>query len=558
MTRLLSLLTLVALAVAVPAAANDYKAERFDARVEVLQGGSLRVTETIVFRFEEGTFKNVERVIPTRRTDGVEFVSASMDAVPFTRGTGVGHVNVRRKDGGLRVEWAFSPEGPSVHTFVLSYVARGVVLSENGTDVVAWRALPSEHKYAIDESRVELLLPAAPLGLPRVQTRRVGSVSPSSEQGQIIVEARNVERNGWIEVTARMAEGSVIATPPEWQRRQQTWARYRQPALLAGALLLFAGAVLLFGLRQSYDTPPPDVPVATAFSGPPDDLPPGLAGALAANGTPRSPHAFATLFWLAQRGVISVQEDRGVWGTRSFRLRRERAPHTLAPHEQALLDTVFRGAAGDDGVTMSKAHSHVTMRFSKFREAVRGELAAAGLIDRGRQQVRSTYNAAGVALLALGLVACAPVAALVPRYSPWFFLVPSALLVVAIASFIGAAAHTPLSNEGVRRAAAWRAFKKFLKELPREDRQHASPAATDSPTVLLPYAVALGVGMYWAKLFKQRNLELPAWFRAASAVDAHRSFSAFVGTTAATGHGGGGVGGGGGGGAAGGGSSGAS
>jgi len=556
MIRLLSLLTLVALAVAVPAAANDYKAERFDARVEVLQGGSLRVTETIVFRFEEGTFKNVERVIPTRRTDGVEFVSASMDAVPFTRGTGVGQVNVSRKDGGLRVVWAFLPQGPSVHTFVLSYVARGVVLSENATDVVAWRALPSEHKYAIDESRVELLLPAATLGMPRVQTRRVGSVSPSSEQGQIIVESRNIEPNGWIEVTARMAEGSVIATPPEWQRRQQTWARYRQPALLAGALVLFAGAVLLFGLRQSYDTPPPDVPVSSAFSGLPDDLPPGLAGALAANGTPRSPHAFATLFWLAQRGVISVQEDRGVWGTRSFRLRRERAPHTLAPHEQALLDTAFRGAAGDDGVTMSKAHSHITMRFSKFREAVRGELSAAGLIDRGRQRVRSNYNAAGVALLALGLVACAPVAALVPRYSPWFFLVPSALLVVAIASFIGAAAHTPLSNEGVRRAAAWRAFKKFLKELPREGRQHASHAATGSPTALLPYAVALGVGMYWAKLFKQRNLELPAWFRAASAVDAHRSFSAFVGTTAATGHGGGGVGGGGG--AAGGGSSGAS
>ena len=556
MKRLLSLLTLVTLAVAAPAAANDYKAERFDARGEVLQGGDLRVTETIVFRFENGTFTKVERVIPSRRTDGVEFVEASMDGTSFPRGTGTGRVNVRRNDE-LRVEWAFSPQGPSRHTFVLTYVARGVVWSEDSADVVAWRALPSQHKYAIDESRIELVLPAAPIGMPRVQTRRVGSVSPSSEHGRILVEARNIERNGWIEVTARMAEGAVIATPPEWQRRQQIWARYRTSALLAGALVLFAGAVLLFGLRQSYDTPPPDAPVSSAFSGPPDDLPPGLAGALAANGAPRSPHAFATLFWLAQRGVISVQEDRGVWGTRAFRLRRERAPHTLAPHEEALLDTVFRGAAGDDGVTMSKAHSHVTMRFSKFREAVRGELSAAGLIDRGRQQVRSNYNVAGVTLLALALVACAPVAALVPRYSPWFFLVPAALFVVAIASFIGAAAHTPLSNEGVRRAAAWRVFKKFLKELPRETRHHGSHAGAESPTALLPYAVALGVGMYWAKLFKQRNLELPAWFRAASAVDAHRSFSAFVGATAASGHGGGGVGGGGGG-AAGGGSSGAS
>ena len=551
MKRLLSVLAVLAL-FASPAAANDYKAERFDARVEVLQGGSLRVTETIVFRFEEGVFSKVERAISTRRTDGVEFVSASMDAVPFTPGTGVGHVNVRRKEG-LRVEWAFSPQAPSVHTFVLTYVVRGVVLSENATDVVVWRALPSEHKYAIDESRVELLLPASPIGMPRVQTRRVGSVSPSSEQGRIVVEARNIERNGWIEVTARMAEGSVIVTPPHWQQRQLTWARYRTPALLAGALVLFAGAVLLFGMRQSYDAPPRDSPVSSAFSGPPDDLPPGLAGALAANGSANSAHAFATLFWLAQRGVISVQEDRGTWGTRSFRLRRERSAHALAPHEQALLDTVFRGTTGDDGVTMSKAHSHVTMRLSKFREAVLGELSTGGLIDRARQQVRRNYNAIGVVLLALGLVTAVPVAVLVPRYSPWFFIIPGALLIIAIASFIAAAAHTPLSNEGVRRAAAWRGYKKFLKQM----TGHASDSNVHSPATLLPYAVALGVGMYWAKLFKQRGIELPAWFRAASTVDAHRSFVAFVGTSAATGHGGGGVGGGGGG-AAGGGSSGAS
>lgn len=556
MKQLLSVLTLLTLAVAAPGAANDYKAERFDARIEVLQGGSLRVTETIVFRFEEGTFSKVERVIPTRRTDGVEFVAASMDAAPFPQGEGAGHVNVRRKDR-LRVEWLFSPQGPSVHTFVLTYVVRGVVRSENEEDVVAWRALPSEHKYAIDESHVELLLPVAPVGLPRVQTHRVGSVSPSSEQGRIIVDARSIERNGWLEVTARLAQGSAIATPPDWQRREQSWARYRNPALLAGAVVLFMGAVLLFGLRQSYDAPPRDVPASSAFSGPPDDAPPGLAGALAANGSPSGAHAIATLFWLAQRGVISVQEER-VWGTRSFRLRREGTRHILAPHEQALLDTVFRGTAGSDGVTMSKAHSHITLRSAKFREAVLSELSAAGLIDGGRQQVRRNYNVTGGAVLALGLVALVPVGLLLQRFGPWFFAIPAALLTVAIASFIAAGAHTPLSNEGVRRAAAWRAYKKFLKELSGASHHlHASQAGAQSSVALLPYAVALGAGMNWAKLFKQRGLELPVWFRAASAADAHRSFVAFVGAGAATGHGGGG-GVGGGGGAAGGGSSGAS
>lgn len=160
-------------------------------------------------------------------------------------------------------------------------------------------------------------------------------------------------------------------------------------------------------------------------------------------------------------------------------------------------------------------------------------------------------------MLALGLVALVPVGLLLQRFGPWFFAIPAALLTVAIASFIAAGAHTPLSNEGVRRAAAWRAYKKFLKELAGADHhRHASQAGAQSPMALLPYAVALGAGMNWAKLFKQRGLELPVWFRAASAADAHRSFVAFMGTSAATGHGGGGSTGGGG--AAGGGSSGAS
>ena len=77
--RRLILAAVLWLFVVVPAAANEYRAERFDSRIEVLAGGSLRVTETIVFQFEEGTFRKVFRVIPTRRTDGVDLISASMD-----------------------------------------------------------------------------------------------------------------------------------------------------------------------------------------------------------------------------------------------------------------------------------------------------------------------------------------------------------------------------------------------------------------------------------------------------------------------------------------------
>ena len=550
MPRLLCALVLL-LGVAVPVSAVEYRAERFDAKIEVLEGGSLRVTETIVFRFEDGPFTKVFRVIPTRRTDGVEFVSASMDGVDFRVGSQPGQVSVRRQEG-LRVEWLFPVKQGTSHTFVLTYLVRGVARADDGADVIAWRALPNEHRYRIDSSTVDVVLPAASIGSPAVEARRVEHWQTALTPSGVTITARDIARNGWIEFSVPLARGTLLTAPPQWQQRRARFDFYRNPALLGAGLVLIAVVILLFGIRQSYDAPPPDISTPTTFSGPPDPLPPALAGAVASNGSPKSEHAFATLFALAQRGVIAVREDPRTWGTRSFTLTRNRATGPVSPHEQAVLDTVFRGKAQAEGtITLRKAHSHLATRFSAFRSAVVAELGDAGLLDAGRQQVRRHFNAAGIGLLLLGALAIVIVALMVQRYGPWLFLVPGAIFVSALVSFITGASHTPLSNEGVRRSAAWRAYRKFLRDMPAEGTPHHG---VHSATALLPFAVALGLGMAWSKLYKNRAAELPSWFHAASAADAHRAFVTFVGVGGATaGHGGAG----GGGGAAGGGASGA-
>ena len=48
-----------------PASAKSYFAERFDSLIRVMPGGALEITETVVFRFESGTFDHVFREIPT-------------------------------------------------------------------------------------------------------------------------------------------------------------------------------------------------------------------------------------------------------------------------------------------------------------------------------------------------------------------------------------------------------------------------------------------------------------------------------------------------------------
>ncbi len=69
--------------------AKSYTAERFDSLIRVLPGGAIEVTETIVFTFEDGTFTYVFRELPTRRTDGIEVISARMDERDLPFGNGV-------------------------------------------------------------------------------------------------------------------------------------------------------------------------------------------------------------------------------------------------------------------------------------------------------------------------------------------------------------------------------------------------------------------------------------------------------------------------------------
>ena len=109
MRRPLHLCTLLFFLFAVPAAAKDYSAERFDSHVEVLQGGTLQVTETVRLRFEDGTFTEFFREIPARRTDGIDIISTTMDGNAVTPGEGTGHVEIRGESR-VRVTWRFAPD----------------------------------------------------------------------------------------------------------------------------------------------------------------------------------------------------------------------------------------------------------------------------------------------------------------------------------------------------------------------------------------------------------------------------------------------------------------
>lgn len=555
-----------------PAAAKDYYASRFDARIEVLPGGALRVTETLVFHFTEGTFREVFRTIPTRRTDGVQFVSASMDGLVLPEGDGPGTIDVRQKDG-LRVEWHFGPVGPSTHTFELTYVARGVVQETADTDLLEWRALPREHDYRIDSSTVELDLPEQPTGSPELETRRVdGGADVSVVDGAVVVRADTIRRNGSFVVSVGLPRHSVLDAPPAWQARQARQLERMPIWVSTAAGVLLAGLVLLFALGQNYERTPAEADVQWESMIPPESLPPALAGALVSNGQPQLEHAMATLFALAERGILVIREgERGMFGTRHFTLERVRQRATLAPHEQAALSVAFGRSRSDTsssgeapdvdaGATVSLADARKNLSrasgWRAFKSAVMTELAQTDMLDARRQASRRRFGKAGVILILFAVVAAAACLFLIDENGGWPFLVPLALGIVAVVSFIVMGSQTPLSNAGVRRAERWRAFKTHIAH-PQEIEPRWGAAGT-AEARMLPIAIALGLAAAWSKYLKKRNADTPAWFHAASGVESGHAFAAFVAHGGASAHGGGAGGGGASAGAAGGGASGAS
>ena len=85
----------------------------------------------------------------------------------------------------------------------------------------------------------------------------------------VLVTANDIGKKGWLEVWTRMPRGSVIDVTPAWQQRQLRYQEYRRPAVIAAAIVFFAGLVVLASGRTTIrhrvtSRPPVDV------AGPPD------------------------------------------------------------------------------------------------------------------------------------------------------------------------------------------------------------------------------------------------------------------------------------------------
>ena len=507
---------------------GPYKAQRFDV-VITPRNGDLDVLETITFEFQSGTFRRVWRDLPTSRTDGIEVGEARMDGAVFPPGNGPGHVEVTGR-GKVRVQWNFPPAGPSVHTFQLRYVARGVAYREGGTDVVRWRALPSEHRYTIDQSRIMVQAEGT---IRPSEFRRIQSINAAAGIEGTAIDARGIGANGWLIVDLRAPAGRFLSAPPQWQQRHEAAAALAPRWIGAAGVVLAVGVLFLLGTRQGY--PSPSVTSdETTTTAPPALLPAALASVLAAKGGASGYRPIGTLLDLADRGVLVVREKSRVLGVRQYDVEQVPARHQLLEHEEEALRIAF--ADRPDPTSLAKARSRLARGARRFAAAVNADLEARGLIDPTRKAVRDRLTAVSMAMVLLGAASCIVAATFIPRFDAWPFLLPAAIMVAGIVGFVIAGSMTPLSDAGLIEAARWRGFRRYLKMI----ADGKTARALDVEPRWIVYGIAIGLATQWARYLKAHPGVAPAWFVPATRDDGS-AFAAFIssnGAAASGGHGG--------------------
>lgn len=514
------------LAGAAPAVAKSYSAERLESVVRLLPDGALDVVETIVFRFEDGTFRQVFREIPTRRTDGITVTAAEMEGRRLPFGSEPGTAEVDHRSNRVRVVWRFSPVEGVTRSFTLRYQVRGAVRRTGAGDLLHWRATPGEHEYRIESATIVFELPMPPAGAPEIETRRTAAPTLTGDAAEVRIDSGTIRKNGWIEASLRFPPGAVAATPPAWQRHAEAVAARAWTWIITAALILAAGLILLFALRQGYNPPPAGLSEGGWHQpSPPDGLAPPMAGALAANGHITLEHAMAALFALADRGLLEIREKpRGTFGQREFVLTRRGRPVDATAAEQAALAIAFRKKdREEEAVSLSQARSRLMSHSRAFSKALRAEMEGLGLLDASRGRIRDRYNRLGLWLLLAAGLLVAPAALLTDANGGWPMLIPGAVALVGAAAFIFGGTITPLSDEGVRRAAGWRAYRRYLTAV-AQDKHSAAGLTVDA---ILPTAVALGAAHAWSKYLKRHGHPPPGWFHPVAG-DASAAFPALV------------------------------
>jgi hypothetical protein len=511
-----------------PAAAKDYRAERYDVTLNLDRQGKLTVTETVEFRFLGGPFHFVFRDLDTRYTDGISDVRAS----------GPGDVEIS-DDSPIHVRWNFEPVSDVMRTFTLSYSVAGTIQKNADGDLFAWHPLPRQRSYPIGRSRIRVAYPSDVA--PALASLSHPNARWETSPGAATVELTDLPPDRYPQLALRFAAGAFLGPAPRWQNETARNRRDFQAGLFNGlaAGLLISALVGLLSFRGTTGRLPDDRSLRLPEA--PDSLTPATAAVLIGRPYPVA----GILIDLARRGVLRVEEAaKSRFNGRRFKVTLLQPSAQMTPYERLFVEAGFR--KGKTEVEMTEFAARTQGAWYKIRQAVLRELIERGRVDREGYRAKIRLSVIGWLAVILGPAALFVGLALDRSLISGVMTAAGAgLVLIGAVTLVAASRTSRWTDAGVPVAARWRAFFRYLRDAARG--RALTPLAADADA-WLPYATAFGLAAQLARRRKRDGtaLALPGWFAAFEpGADGSDAFVAFLATSGADGGGGAGAAGGG-------------
>ena len=519
-----------------PALAADEPASRFvwdavSVTVQLQEDGTVHVREHDTVQFTGGPFRQGYREIPLANIERASQITVTevgsgpaqpYDFVPpSSYSRNAPHTYTYQKVGTtMRIDWSFHPTTSAKRSFVIEYVASGVVQVFNDAQPpyqeIWWigvdRALTATAPVKTAELIITLPRPVDPQATTAVSN---GTPFGDSDGQTWTWRAENLTASESLQAVLQFPP-LVAVSKPTWQdtRTRQLARDARVNLALLGLALLTAvgGGVGLLAAWWTRGRDPNVGPIPEYLATPPDDTPPGVVGALLDERVEQRDYV-ATLFDLGRRGVVRITEEARPEFSSHRRLTvtllEPGAP--LAPFETTLLSALFANSWWREAQVRLPLESH----YARMHEAL--ELMArqidSELVRRGFFRARPPRTRAGWRFVSVGLWALAVIvlgAGIVnSAYDTAGILASIALVALGAAVYVVAKYMPQKTRAGAEAAARWQAFRRHMVAI---DRVGVGDSGQEGFERYLPYAIALGVEGPWISAFAHAETTRPQWY----------------------------------------------
>ena len=504
------ILTVLCLALVIPAAARDWHIARYTTTMTVARDGTAQVLEHLEVVFD-GEYHGIYRDIPIQYPG-----PHGSNYTLFLTVTGVsdGHGHKLKYDssvqnGSRHLKILIPDAVNATRTVDIHYNLTNVVRWFDDHDELYWNVTGNDWPVPIDSALATIIFPRGANGNLRAQA--FTGMYGSSEQDALVVVGGDVVRASTNDALA-MREGLTVdvylskgvLTQPS-RLTEAMWFLRSNPIVL---LPLWALVVMFFFWWTKGRDPKADISVAPMYE-PPQGMTPAEVGSLMEDAVhPRD--ITSTLVDLAVKGYLKIEETESkalLFSHRDYTfhlLKPQPEWSTLEAHERLMLNHMFPGGATQ--IRLSELRNQFYVAIPTIKEDILAELRSKGMYSVDPDSAHA-YVLAGVVITALPFVIAQVLGWASMLDSPGL-LIASGLIAVVIV-FLFARIMTAKSLKGVRTKVEILGFQEFINRVDADRLKRMPP---DTFEKFLPYAMALGIENRWAKAFQGIVQNPPAWY----------------------------------------------